>query len=291
MVVARSLIDAVANQCRLRSIWENWVRVFPRRGGRSRGIQFPAVPPATSDVRPILVVEDDDDISTLVALHLKTNGWTVVVIRTGAEALAQTRIQTFSLIVLDLMLPDLDGLEICQTLRSAHDYTPILMLTARGTEHDRVLGFELGADDYLVKPFSVRELTGRVRALLRRTEGLRATPASSGPAVVRSGGLVLDLERRSATLHDVALSVTSREFDLLLQFVRHPERPFRRSQLLDLVWGYGHGKYGHTVNSLINRLRAKIEHDPDKPTCIVTVWGVGYAFVPPPEHPAEPRLT
>jgi len=224
----------------------------------------------------ILVIEDDSDIAGLVTLHLEDAGYRVGTEASGRAGLDRALAGGWDMVVLDLMLPGVDGLEICRQLRSRPPYTPILMLTARSAEIDRVLGLELGADDYLTKPFSVRELVARVKAILRRSEALAAD--DDRPPSIRAGALSIDAERREVRLDGAAVELTAREFDLLLHFARHPGRVFTRSQLLDSVWGYSHDGYEHTVNTHINRLRGKIEPEPGAPRFILTVWGVGYRF-------------
>jgi two-component system, OmpR family, alkaline phosphatase synthesis response regulator PhoP len=228
--------------------------------------------------RKILVIEDSPDIADLLALHLGDEGYQVEVAQDGRAGLRAALEQSYDLVILDLMLPGVDGLEICRQLRAAPSYTPILMLTARSTEVDRVVGLELGADDYLTKPFSIRELVARVKALFRRVEAFTSQTVSSATAVIRMGDLVIDVERRKVQIGDRPIELTAKEFDLLLHFARHPGRVYSRAQLLDLVWGYGHDGYEHTVNSHINRLRAKIERNPARPRYLLTVWGVGYKF-------------
>ena len=228
--------------------------------------------------RKILVIEDSPDIADLLALHLGDEGYQVEVTQDGRAGLRKALEQSYDLVILDLMLPGVDGLEICRQLRAAPSYTPILMLTARSTEIDRVVGLELGADDYLTKPFSIRELVARVKALFRRVEAFTSQTPSSPSAVIRVGDLVIDAERRKVQVGDRPIELTAKEFDLLLHFARHPGRVYSRAQLLDLVWGYGHDGYEHTVNSHINRLRAKIERNPARPRYLLTVWGVGYKF-------------
>ncbi len=169
-------------------------------------------------------------------------------------------------------------IEVCKQLRQSAMYVPILMLTAKSTETDRVLGLELGADDYLTKPFSIRELLARVKAILRRMEAMERRPAEQEE--IRAGGLVIDKTRRQVQLDGHHITLTAKEFDLLWFFATQPGRVFSRMQLLDAVWGYGHDGYEHTVNSHMNRLRAKIERDPSNPCYIQTVWGVGYKFSP-----------
>ncbi|MDJ0906809.1 MAG: response regulator transcription factor [Woeseiaceae bacterium] len=230
--------------------------------------------------RQILVVEDEQDIAELVALHLDDLCDEVVVAHDGHDGLRLATSQDWALICLDLRLPGPDGLEICRTVRRERPYQPILMLTSKSSELDRVLGLETGADDYLTKPFSVLELVARVRAILRRIDTLRSLPGGDEPKTneIVAGEITIDPSRREVMLEGHSVDLTAREFDLLEHFARNPGRVFRRADLLDKVWGYGHEGYEHTVNSHINRLRAKIERDPSKPERIVTVWGVGYKF-------------
>ncbi len=226
--------------------------------------------------RRILLVEDNQELAQLLLMHLRDTGYTVTHAADGQTALRQAA-EPIDLVILDLMLPGMDGLEICRRLRARPDYLPILMLTAKSSELDRVLGLEVGADDYVTKPFSIRELLARVRALLRRAEAMgEVSREADGP--LRIAALSIDPLRRQVRLDDREVHLTGREFDLLLHFARHPGRVYSRAQLLDLVWGYGHDGYEHTVNSHINRLRAKIEQQPAQPRYILTVWGVGYKF-------------
>lgn len=231
----------------------------------------------------VLVVEDDQDISRLIKLHLEDLPCQVKLAADGIVGLAEAEAKQYDLIILDLKLPGMDGLEVCRRLRARGSYTPILMLTSKSSELDRVLGLEMGADDYLTKPFSVLELMARVKAILRRMSALPRVEAGETGNMVRAGALVLDLERHQVALRGEAVTLTAREFDLLVHFARHPGRVYTRDQLLDQVWGYQHSGYEHTVNSHINRLRAKIERDPQNPEYIQTVWGVGYRFA---EQPA-----
>ena len=227
--------------------------------------------------RQVLVIEDDEDIAKLVELQLLELSCKVKLDGDGVEGLAEAQSKRYDLLILDLMLPGMGGLEICQRIRSQDHYTPILMLTSKSSELDRVLGLEIGADDYLTKPFSVRELTARVRAIFRRVDSLSKDKDSAAVAI-SSGDLHIDIEKRSVRLDGKPVDLTAKEFDLLVHFARHPGRVFSRAQLLDSVWGYSHSGYEHTVNSHINRLRTKIENDPNEPTFIETVWGVGYKF-------------
>jgi DNA-binding response OmpR family regulator len=229
--------------------------------------------------RRILLVEDEQDIAELVTLHLGDLCDEIVVASDGHAGMRLATSDHWSLIILDLRLPGPNGLEICRAIRRDRPYQPVLMLTSMSAELDRVLGLETGADDYLTKPFSVLELVARVRAIFRRVDNMQQQ-STDGEAetVVNTGNMTIDPARREVTLDGRMVDLTAREFDLLDYFARHPGRVFRRSDLLDKVWGYGHEGYEHTVNSHINRLRAKIEDNPSKPEIIVTVWGVGYKF-------------
>ncbi|MEM9530494.1 MAG: response regulator transcription factor [Pseudomonadota bacterium] len=231
--------------------------------------------------RTVLIVEDDADLARLVAMHLRDIGCEVSHAAEGHEGLELATTHSFGLIILDLMLPGLSGMEICQALRAREHYTPILMLTARSTELDRISGLEAGADDYLTKPFSILELVARVKAVFRRIEALKHDTPEAPAGVIEVGQLVLDVDKRQVSLEGRELPLTTREFDLLLHFARSPGRVYTRSQLLDSVWGYSHSGYEHTVNSHINRLRAKIEQDPRNPRYIQTVWGAGYKLAEP----------
>ncbi len=224
----------------------------------------------------ILLIEDDRDISDLVAMNLRDLGYTVEAALDGRVGLDKALAQNYDLVILDLMLPGLDGLEVCKRLRAQQRYVPILMLTARSSELDRVLGLEIGADDYMVKPFSIRELQARVKALLRRMEALESPEAI--PEALQRGPMEIDLSKRRVSLEGKIIALTAKEFDLLLEFARYPGRVYSRSQLLEVVWGGGFDGFEHTVNSHINRLRTKIEADPANPRYILTVWGVGYKF-------------
>jgi len=230
--------------------------------------------------RRILLVEDEQDIAELVALHLGDLCDEFVVAEDGYEGMRLATSGSWALTILDLRLPGPDGLEICRAIRRERPYQPVLMLTSKSAELDRVLGLETGADDYLTKPFSVLELVARVRAIFRRVENLQRSPGAAEGLMktVSAGNLTIDPNRREVTLDSRKIELTAREFDLLDYFARNPGRVFRRADLLDKVWGYGHEGYEHTVNSHINRLRAKIECDPSNPEMIVTVWGVGYKF-------------
>jgi DNA-binding response OmpR family regulator len=226
----------------------------------------------------ILVIEDNTDIARLVALHLKDLSYQVDLATDGRSGLDRAMKGNYDLIILDILLPGLDGLEVCRRLRGASKHTPVLMLTARTTELDRVLGLELGADDYLTKPFSIMELLARVKAIIRRAGLADTQRPDKGSDIIRINGLLIDPARRAVSVDDTAIELTAREFDLLHYFASHPGQVFSRQQLLNSVWGYGHDGYEHTVNSHINRLRKKIERNPADARYILTVWGVGYKF-------------
>ena len=224
----------------------------------------------------LLLVEDDDAIAGALRLHLEEAGYRLHRESDGLQAMAAIDRQRWDLVLLDLMLPGADGWDVCRHLRQRHADVPVIMLSARSAEAHRVLGLELGADDYLAKPFSMLELVARVRALLRRIEQMRSSPAMASE--LRFGPFRLDTARRELQRDDRPVPLTLREFDLLHFLVRHPGRTFGRGELLRRVWGAGFDGYEHTVNSHINRLRTKIETDPRDPHRIVTVWGVGYRF-------------
>lgn len=227
----------------------------------------------------ILVIEDNTDLNQLLSLHLKDLGYSVFCESDGHKGLERAKTDSFDMIILDLMLPGMDGLEICRQLRNQGHLVPILMLTSKSSETDRVVGLELGADDYVTKPFSIRELMARVKAMFRRQEAMSSFVAQPTADKITAADLTIDPDRRSVQLSGKPVDVTAKEFDLLYHFASHPGRVYTRTQLLDLIWGYAHDGYEHTVNSHINRLRAKIEENPAKPEYILTVWGVGYKFM------------
>lgn len=227
--------------------------------------------------RRILVVEDDPLIADLLDLNLQDEGFSVTLAQDGADGFTRLQRERFDLLVLDLMLPGMDGLEICRLARTLPHYTPIIIISAKSAEAHRILGLELGADDYVTKPFSVLELIARVRALFRRIDSFSRAAAVRAGSIERDG-LLIDPLGREVQIKGKAITLTPREFDLLYFFARHPGRAFTRLQLLEQVWGYGHDGYEHTVNSHINRLRSKIERDPARPEYILTVWGIGYKF-------------
>jgi DNA-binding response OmpR family regulator len=233
----------------------------------------------------ILVIEDQQDIADLVALHLRDLGHEVNCVHDGLDGLKAALDETQDLIVLDVMLPRMNGIEILKTVRKESISTPILMLTARSTELDRVLGLELGADDYLTKPFSIAELQARVKAMFRRQELMQQNAvknALAAPAPTEAPLMFSDLTinplTREAFLANTNLNLTAKEFELLLYFAKNPGRTYTRMQLLDAVWSTTFEGYEHNVNTHINRLRNKIEKDPANPKFVLTVRGVGYRF-------------
>lgn len=226
----------------------------------------------------ILVVDDEPNIREVVGLYLRREGHTVIEAADGDAALALARLHQPDLIVLDLMLPKLPGLEVCRRLQ-AERRVPVIMLTARGEEDDRIIGLGLGADDYVVKPFSPRELAARVEAVLRRVHSAAASePAGSAVQALELEGLRIDPNTREVLVDGRPISLTVREFDLLWYLASHPERVFTRDHLMDAVWGYAFAADTSTVTVHIRRLREKIEHDPSQPRFLLTVWGVGYKF-------------
>jgi len=225
-------------------------------------------------VARVLVVDDDVTVREVVVSYLRAGGHAVVEAADGAEALRAMRSDPADLVVLDLMMPGIDGLEVCRRLRAAGD-VPIIMLTALGAEVDRVVGLESGADDYVTKPFSPRELVLRVEALLRRV-GEQSRPETGS---VTDGDLVVDSGRHEATLDGRPIALTSREFDLLRFLVTNPGTAYSRDELLQHVWGWSFGDQS-TVTVHVRRLREKVERDPKRPNRLVTVWGVGYRWEP-----------
>ncbi|MGH9154726.1 MAG: response regulator [Acidimicrobiales bacterium] len=237
----------------------------------------------------ILLVDDDATVTEVLTRYLEREGFTVEAVADGDTALARASTDPPDLVVLDLMLPGIDGLEVCRRLRrDAPGPVPVVMLTARGDESDRIAGLELGADDYVVKPFSPRELTARVKAVLRRAQA--SAPADPAPVgvdpVLRAGDLVVDTSARQVHLGDREVALTAREFELLAFLLRHPRRAFKREELFEHVWGWTYGDTA-TVTVHVRRLREKIEVDAAHPRFIVTVWGVGYRFEPGPGPAAD----
>jgi len=228
-------------------------------------------------MKKVLIVEDDPNISELIQIHLNDLGYQIQVRNNGRLGFEEANSNIFDLIILDIMLPEMDGIAICQRLRALDNYTPILMITAKSEEIDKVIGLESGADDYITKPFKIREFIARVKAIMRRQDQF-ALLAEKDIKQMRFNSLEIDEKKRKVILNQKRLELTPKEFDLLLLMARNPGRSYSRGELLELIWGYDFSGYEHTVNAHINRLRAKVEQDPNNPTFILTTWGVGYRF-------------
>ncbi len=229
-------------------------------------------------MRKVLVIEDDRDIIDLLKIHLQDLDCEVDASYDGLEGENKALNGKFDLIILDIMLPGKDGNAIAQKLRAFDNTTPILMLTARTEEIDKVLGLESGADDYLTKPFGIREFIARVKAIFRRQEQLNKIPTLEKSGSADFGDLKIDMDKRKVILADERIELTPKEFDLLVLLASNPGRSYSRDQLLNDIWGYEFSGYEHTVNSHINRLRSKIEPDLANPRYILTTWGIGYRF-------------
>ena len=232
---------------------------------------------ATASVPRVLIIDDDPNVAEVVSRYLEREGYRVDTIADGALGLQAALADPPDLVVLDLMLPSLSGLEVCRRLRDSAP-VPVIMLTATGQEADRITGLELGADDYVAKPFSPRELTARVKAVLRRAAGALVPPGAES-ALLRAGELELDPVAHDVRLADDLVALTAKEFDLLAHLMRNPRRAFRREELLEELWGFTYGDTS-TVTVHVRRLREKIERDPSAPRHVMTVWGVGYRFEP-----------
>ena len=230
--------------------------------------------------KKLLIVEDDENIAELLQLHLRKEGYEIVHAADGVLGLELLKQGGWDALILDLMLPGVDGLEICRHARTMTRYTPIVMISARSSETHRVLGLELGADDYLAKPFSMLELVARVKALFRRQEAMSKNLMQDA-GILTFERLTIDPLARDVRLRQQPIELTPREFDLLWFFAKNPGEVFSRLNLLNQVWGYQHEGYEHTVNTHINRLRIKIEDNPAEPEFILTVWGKGYKFIAP----------
>ncbi|WP_435952227.1 response regulator transcription factor [Dryocola sp. BD626] len=233
--------------------------------------------------KKLLIVEDDENIAELLQLHLREEGFAITHAADGNAGMEKLRQGGWDALILDLMLPGVDGLEICRHARTMTRYTPIIIISARSSETHRVLGLELGADDYLAKPFSMLELVARVKALFRRQEAMSQNLRLDA-GVLTFDNLSIDPLARDVQLNRQPVELTPREFDLLYFFARNPETVFSRLNLLNEVWGYEHEGYEHTVNTHINRLRIKIEDNPAEPNFIRTVWGKGYKFTASPRE-------
>ncbi len=228
-------------------------------------------------MKKVLIVEDDPNIVDLLEIHLQDLDCQINRTHDGESGLREALASPFDLIILDLMLPRMDGMEVCRQIRANKKTTPILMLTAKSEEIDKVLGLETGADDYLTKPFSVREFIARVKAIFRRSR-LNASATTQSQKLLQFEGIAIDIDKRKVTLNEQRVDLSPKEFELLTLLASHPGKSYSRQQLLNLVWGYDFEGYEHTVNSHINRLRGKIELDLAKPRYILTTWGIGYRF-------------
>jgi len=232
----------------------------------------------------VLIVEDDPKIIELVDIHLSDLGLEVQSASDGISGLEKALNNSYALIILDLMLPQMKGLEVCRRIKENDKYTPILMLTAKSEEIDKVLGLEVGADDYITKPFGIREFVARVKAIIRRVDlDKEKTENKGNQSRLEFKNFIIDLEKHTVVLDDRRIELTAKEFELLRLFASHPGNTYSRERLLNLIWGYQYEGYEHTVSSHINRLRNKIEKDPANPQMIKTLWGVGYRFEAPGE--------
>lgn len=229
-------------------------------------------------MKRVLVIEDDRDLVELIEIHLRDLDCTLDKAYHGEQGLKYALSQPYDLIVLDLMLPGIDGIEICRRVRAHEIRTPILMLTAKSEEIDKILGLEMGADDYMTKPFSVREFVARVKAIFRRVNMLQQESPNPNSTLLEFKDLTVDLDKRKVTLHDARIDLSPKEFELLALLASNPGKSYSRSQILNLIWGYDFDGYEHTVNSHINRLRRKIEPDMANPKYVLTTWGIGYRF-------------
>ena len=228
--------------------------------------------------KKVLIIEDDPDIGDLLELHLRELDLNLDRAEDGEGGLKKALDSDYELVILDLMLPKLNGLDVCKKIREQKKSMPILMLSAKSEEFDKVLGLELGADDYMTKPFGIRELVARIKAIIRRVNAVIEDQISSDIIEIVFGWLNINMEKRRVLLDGKNIELTAKEFDLLALFAANPGKAYTRENLLNIVWGYQYTGYEHTVNSHINRLRSKIEKDPAQPKFIRTVWGVGYKF-------------
>lgn len=229
--------------------------------------------------RKILVIEDDRELIDLLTLHLTAEGYQVSAAADGEAGLLAFQSGQYGMVILDWMLPSLSGIDVLREIRTNDTRTPVLMLTARSEETDKVLGLELGCDDYLTKPFSIRELTARIKVLHRRIERAEEMARiSSGDRILDLGPLKIDHGKRKVQINGEPVQLTVKEYDLLYTLAARPGRTYSRRQLLDIVWDQDSDVYEHTVNSHVNRLRNKVEDNPNRPRLILTVWGIGYRF-------------
>ncbi|QWX82870.1 response regulator transcription factor [Cellulophaga sp. HaHaR_3_176] len=226
-------------------------------------------------MKKILIIEDDLEIVKLLEIHLTDQIFETSKATDGATGLEMALQNDYDLIILDLTLPNMNGIEVCKNLRAKKN-TPIIMLTAKSEEIDRVLGLEIGADDYMTKPFSIRELLARIKAVMRRSNTVKQNTKES--SIINVDGMLIDIDKRKVLINDVKIELSPKEFELLHLMANNPGRNYSRTELLNIIWGYNFSGYEHTVNSHINRLRAKIETDMANPNYILTTWGIGYKF-------------
>jgi len=227
-------------------------------------------------MKKVLIIEDDKEISDLLEIHLRDIGCQIIKEYNGKTGLNNVKFNNYDLIVLDVMLPGMNGLEVYREIRKSEIATPILMLTSKSEEMDKVLGLELGADDYITKPFSIREFIARIKAIFRRVELFSQTVNDQKDVKYRD--LVIEISTRKVLINNHRIELTPKEFDLLYLLASHPGRVYSRENLLNIIWRYQHKGYEHTINSHINRLKNKIERDVSNPQYIITSWGSGYLF-------------
>jgi len=244
----------------------------------SRTIEATGVAAAPAPATSLLVVEDDENISTAIKEYFSRAGYSVTTASDGVAGVEAAGKNRPDVVVLDLMLPKMDGLAVCKELRQSNPQMPIIMLTAKDDIVDKVLGLEMGADDYITKPFSLREVEARIKSVLRRARAATATGDGKDETPIVRGHLRVDPVRREVTIAERHVDLTPKEFDLLRLFASNPGRVFPRKYLLEKIWDYSYEGYDRTIDSHINRLRAKIEDNPENPQLVLTVWGIGYKF-------------
>jgi len=246
--------------------------------GLPHSVEATGTATATAPATSLLVIEDDDNISTAIEEYFSRSGYTVTTAADGVAGVEAAVKARPDVVVLDLMLPKMDGLAVCKELRLKNPQMPIVMLTAKDDVVDKVLGLEMGADDYITKPFSLREVEARIKSVLRRARATAAAGDGLDETPIVRGNLRVDPVRREVTIADRHVDLTPKEFDLLRLFAANPGRVFPRKYLLEKIWDYSYEGYDRTIDSHINRLRAKIEENPEKPQLVLTVWGIGYKF-------------
>lgn len=226
--------------------------------------------------KQILIVEEDREISDMLEKYLHELGYRVIKSANGKKGLEIVRQGIMDFIILDVLLPGMNGLEICKEIRKMNNYIPIIFLSAQSEEIDKIIGLEVGADDYLTKPFSIRELLARIKAIFRRIEAINKDEKEQ--KILECGELLIDGSKRKVMIRGQRVELTPKEFELLYLLASNPGRIYTRDVLLDIIWDYQYSGYEHTINSHINRLRSKIEIDSSKPKYILTTWGMGYWF-------------